>query len=89
MTVLGNLKRKKQAPIYSIDPFVIKDKNELINYDLNNETYTIHAKPINSNIVQFVRFKEWKEVKNLFDKQSRKIIEKFIKSKEIKSLQKN
>lgn len=82
-------KRKKQAPIYSLKPFVIKDKDELISYDPKAKTYTIHAKPIKSNIVQVVRFTDWKDVRDLFDNESKKIIEGFIKSKGIKSLQKN
>ena len=82
--------KKKQKPIYSIQSLIIKNSDGLINYDSTNKIFTVHAKPINSNIVQVVKFTDWKDVKVLFDKDSRRIIEGFIKNvgknKEIKSL---
>lgn len=74
------LKGKSQKPVYSIKPLIIKDIDGVIDYNQNNKIYTIRAKPINSNIVQAVRFTDWKVVKNLFDKESIKIIETFIKN---------
>ena len=73
------LKGKKQKPVYSIQPLIIRDRDGLITYNSSNKIYTIHAKPINSNIVQTVKFTNWKDVKDFFDKESRKIIEDFIK----------
>ena len=52
----------------------------MITYDSTNKIYTVHAKPINSSIVQVVKFTVWKDVKDLFDKDSRRIIEDFIKN---------
>jgi len=81
---LNLFKKKKLKPIYSIKPLIM-DGRIPIKYDPKQKTYTVPVKPFKSNIVQFVKFQDWKTVKDYFDKESIRIIEDFIKGIEKKA----
>jgi len=84
---------KKSKPIYSLNPVEVKAENGekrwfILMRDEKTGGYKVPIKSLNSlemhdkkkGEIETLAFKDWKDVKNLFDEQSRKVIEENLKN---------
>lgn len=70
---------KKEKPIFQLLPLETQEGEIVLRRNIKTGEFEVPVKKLSSEAVEFVKFKNWEEVKNLFDKKSQKVIERSLK----------